>query len=160
MAQRDENPIIWKRGAISGTGKFILTLGIAVVCTILSVVFLLTQAGSIFVFACIFALLSWVWTFWNWRAAKRRLLIYRDRIVMDHSRPESTKVFTFSDITNIDVYRYTTSTYSSKSLAVHFNTGERELLDVHDPEGLSYLLTDFLRDYRAAHPSQENLRPE
>ena len=104
MAQRDETPIIWKRGLISGTRKVILTLGIAVGCTILAVVFLLTNAGSIFLPTCIGALLSWGWTVWNWYHANDRVLLYSDRIFVERGRPLSTKVFAFSNIASVDVY--------------------------------------------------------
>ena len=156
MSQLNENPIIWKRDPISGYGKFILALGLTVGFAFLSAIGLLEEWGEWFLALCVLALFTLTYTVKYWYGAKQRVLLYSDRMVIESFWPFSTKVFSFSNITGVNVSRRPSGSglnpQTSTYLEVHYSYGGRDSIDVHNPHGLRRLLTDSLNRYHAARP--------
>ena len=143
---------------MGGYGKFILALGFTVVFAFLSVIGLLDRWGGWFLALCVLTLSALVYTVRYWYGAKQRVLLYSDRMVIESFWPFSTKSFSFSNITEFNVSRRSSGSalnpQTSTYLEVHYSYGGRDSLDVHNPEGLRYLLRDLLDRYQAAYPSQ------
>ena len=157
MEQQNENPILWEP---SGPGLFILALGGAVVVAILSAIGLIQKWGMGFLALVLLTLASLVVAVISWYDVKRRILLYSDRIVSEHGWPFPTRVFYFSDITEVDIVEVESHSGGRsggvgihESFRVYFSADRSKFEELHTdhPHGLRRVLRDLLERYRTTH---------